>query len=452
MSKNRAGAKLRATAALVVDAVISSGRSLDRALAEHESDIAERDRSSLRMLSYGTLRHHWHLQEWIDTLLSRPLKKRDSCLNELIAIGLFQLSDTRIPDHAVVSETVEAARELKRPKLAPLVNAVLRRFLRDQLSAKTPSKDEALYDHPQWLIEALQMDWPDDWKSMLHANNDRAAMWLRAHPQHGTAAEYLARLSAVDIDAELFAAAPQALRLLEPQPVEALPGFAEGHVSVQDAAAQLAAPWLLETGLSESGLPQGDKARILDACAAPGGKSGHLLELGGERVDLTCIDNDAARLSNVSDNLDRLGLSATLVCGDASNPTQWWDGELFDGILLDAPCSASGVIRRHPDIKHLRRATDIEALAGRQLEMLTALWPLLKPGGRLLYVTCSVLAAENDQTVGRFLKNQDDAQEANVLQNNNIRDLMRDTACGEQVLPGTAGLDGFYFASLAKIS
>ena len=442
MTNKRAGAKLRATAALVVDAVISSGRSLDRALAEFETDVVERDRSLLRLLSYGSLRYHWHLQAWIDALLSRPLKARDSCINELIAIGLYQLSDTRIPDHAVVSETVEAARELRRPKLAPLVNAILRRFLRDQLSTQTPSNDEALYDHPQWLVDALQKDWPDDWKSMLDANNDRAAMWLRTNPRHGTAADYVARLKEVDIDAELLAAAPQAVRLVEPQAVEVLPGFAEGHVSVQDAAAQLAAPWLLN----------GVDGRILDACAAPGGKSGHLLEVAAERIELTCIDNDAQRLSAVADNLDRLGLSATLLCGDASNPGEWWDDAPYDGILLDAPCSASGVIRRHPDIKHLRRAADIAALGDVQTNMLTALWPLLKPGGRLLYVTCSVLEAENDAIATRFLQANNDAQEVDVLQNNNIRDLMRDKACGQQVLPGTAGLDGFYFACVAKVS
>jgi 16S rRNA (cytosine967-C5)-methyltransferase len=445
VSNKRAGAKLRATAALVVDAVISSGRSLDRALAEHESKVTERDLSLLRMLSYGTLRRHWHLQSWIDALMSRPVKARDRCVNELIAIGLFQLSDTRIPDHAVVSETVEAARELGRPKLAPLVNAILRRFLREQLSAQPPLNDEARYDHPQWMIDALRKDWPDDWKSILAANNDRAAMWLRIQPRYGTAADYVARLKENDIEAELLPAAPQAVRLEEPQAVEILPGFVEGHVSVQDGAAQLAAPWLL-TPLLANGI----EGRILDACAAPGGKSAHLLELGGDRIDLTCLDNDPTRLTRVTENLDRLGLSATILCADASNPTEWWDNEPYDGILLDAPCSASGVIRRHPDIKHLRRAADIESLGEIQRGMLAALWPTLRSGGRLLYVTCSVLAAENDAIIVSFLEKNDDAREIDVLQNNNIRDLMRGKARGLQVLPGTAGLDGFYFACLEK--
>ena len=442
MSENVTGAKLRATAAQVVDNVISKGRSLDRALADFQGQVSERDRALLRMLSYGTLRSHWHLQAWIGALLSRPLKARDSCINALLAVGLFQLSDTRIPDHAVVSETVEAARHLGRPKLAPLVNAILRRFLRDRISEQSPSNEEAEYDHPRWLIEMLRADWPDDWQSILVANNDRAPMWLRVNPAHGSAADYVLRLKEIEIESELIAGLPQAVRLSEPQPVDILPGFWEGHVSVQDAAAQLAAPWLLA----------GVQGRILDACAAPGGKSSHMLEIGGSGIDLSCVDNDPERLHGIGQNLERLGLGATILCGDASNPNEWWDKKPYDGILLDAPCSASGVIRRHPDIKHLRRSVDIAALAKTQLAMLKGLWPTLRPGGRLLYVTCSVLTAENDAVVTAFLADTDDAKKSVLLQNNNIRDLMRDKACGHQVLPAAAGLDGFYFACLEKVS
>ncbi len=442
MSEDRSGGKLRATAARIVDAVISSGRSLDRALGEHESLVAERDRPLLRMMCYGVIRYHWHLQDWIDALLKQPLKTRDSVVNALLALGLYQLSDMRIPDHAVVSQTVEATRHLRRPKLVPLVNAVLRHFLRDRLSEQAPSNNEAALDHPQWLIDSLKSDWPDDWQALIAANNDRAPMWLRVNPRHGTAEGYLARLREAGMDGGLLAAAPQAIRLVEPQPVDKLPGFSEGHVSVQDAAAQLAAPWLLE----------GLRGRILDACAAPGGKSGHLLELGGDRIELTCIDNDAARLARVTENLDRLGLDATKLLADASKPEEWWDKQLFDGILLDVPCSATGVIRRHPDIKHLRRSTDTRELAATQVAMLTAVWSMLASGGRLLYVTCSVLAAENEGVVARFLEDNDDAQEIDLLHNNNIRDLMRDKAYGVQVWPGTAGLDGFYFACLGKVS
>ena len=419
MSDARKGARLRATAAQVVDAVSNKGRSLDAALSAHEQHVLESDRPLLRLLCFGALRHHWRLQSWIDTLLERPLKSRDSVVNSLLAVGLYQLSDTRVPDQAAVSQTGEATRFLRRPKLAPLVNAILRRALRDRVFELEPSDAEALYDHPGWLLDVLQTDWPDDWRGIVAANNARAPMWLRANRRYVSAREYLTELRAAGFEGELQAGLPQAVKLQQPAPVEALPGFGAGRVSVQDGAAQLAAPWLLE----------GIDGRVLDACAAPGGKSGHLLELGGGRIDLICVDKDESRLSLVADNLARLGVDATLVAADASNPGEWWDGALFDAILLDAPCSASGVIRRHPDIKLLRRATDIAGLTQLQSGMLEALWPLLAPGGRLLYVTCSVLAAENDEVVARFMRANGDAREDSVLQNNNIRDLMRDKAC-----------------------
>jgi len=442
MSGTKQGARLRATAAEIVDDVVSGGRSLDKAIADREDRVAADDRSLLRLLSYGALRHHWRLMSWVDALLERPLKSRDSVITQLLVIGLYQLNDTRIPDHAVVSQTVEAARALRRPKLAPLINAILRRALRDRIFDTEPSNENAALDHPGWLLDALKADWPNDWRDIATANNARAPMWLRVNAARGSAAEYKKRLEDEGIESELLQQAPQAVRLASPQPVLALPGFADGEVSVQDAAAQLAAPWLLD----------GVEGRVLDACAAPGGKSGHLLEIGRDKIELTCIDSDKERLTSVAENLDRLGFDATLIAADASNPSKWWNGEPFNAILLDAPCSASGVIRRHPDIKHLRRASDIEELAGLQRKMLEALWPALRTGGRLLYATCSVLAAENDKVVAQFLETTNDAREDDVLQNYNIRDLMRDKACGHQVLPGTAELDGFYYAGLVKVS
>jgi 16S rRNA (cytosine967-C5)-methyltransferase len=440
MSDKRQGARLRAAAAQVVDAVVTSGRSLDTALPDHETQVAKEDRALLRLLCYGTLRHHWRLQFWIGRLLDKPLKPKDGVINALLAVGLYQLTETRIPDHAVVSQTVEASRLLRRPKLAGLLNAVMRRFLREDLAAIVPDTAEALHDHPQWLIDAIQNDWPGHDDAILAANNARAPMWLRVDASRATARDYVQMLQDSGLEAEAFDAIDGAVRLIEPAPVEKLPGFAEGLVSVQDAAAQLAAPWLL----------QGNGRRVLDACAAPGGKSGHLLELGGTAIDLTCLDRDAKRLEAVADNLGRLGRAATLVCGDASTPQAWWDGSAFDAILLDAPCSATGVIRRHPDIKLLRRASDIAPLAALQSSLLDSVWPLLAPGGRLLYVTCSVLAAENDGVLRPFVEATADAREDDALQNNNIRDLMQRKACGFQVLPGTAEMDGFYYACLQK--
>ena len=442
MTGGKRGARLRAAAASAVDDVVRGGRSLDAALAEREQGIPPDDLPLVRLLSYGTLRRHWRLMSWIDALLDRPLKRRDSVITQLLAVGLYQLVATRIPDHAVVSETVEAARTLRRPKLAPLVNAILRRARRDRIFDKQPSDESAAHDHPAWLLDRLRDDWPDDWRDIVAANNARAPMWLRVGPSAGTAKDMQERLGQEGVASELLAGAPQALRLAEPQPVDTLPGFATGAVSVQDAAAQLAAPWLLAGGAR----------RVLDACAAPGGKTGHLLELGGSRIDVTALDRDPERLVAVADNLQRLGFDATLIATDASNIREWWDERPYDAILLDAPCSATGVIRRHPDIKHLRRAADIDELARLQSALLDALWPTLVPGGRLLYVTCSVLQQENDDVVAGFLARTPDAREDNVLHDYNIRDLRRDKACGHQLLPGTAGMDGFYYAGLTKVS
>jgi 16S rRNA (cytosine967-C5)-methyltransferase len=434
------GARLRAAAATVIDAVVSHGESLDAALGREEARIPEADRSQLRLFSYGTLRRYWRLGDWLAALLERPLRARDSKIGALLAVGLFQLSETRIPDHAVVKETVEAARRLRRPTHARLVNAVLRRFLRDRIAEAPPSSDEAAYDHPQWLLDVLAADWPDEWQAIVTANNERAPMWLRVNARHGTAQDYLGRLRADGMDGTLSGHARQAVRMSEAVPVSKLPGFGEGQVSVQDAAAQLAAPWLLE----------GIGGRVLDACAAPGGKSGHLLEAGQGRIALTCLDSDGVRLGDVAENLTRLRLDATLVEGDASEPQAWWDGELYEAILVDAPCSATGVIRRHPDIKLLRRPSDIAGLAARQSRILDALWPLLAPGGRMLYATCSVLAEENGEVVQRFLDTHTDAGEEQALHNSNIRDVMRPKAPGYQVLPGANGMDGFYYAALRK--
>jgi 16S rRNA (cytosine967-C5)-methyltransferase len=434
------GARTRAVAAEIVDAVVKGGVSLDAAIAEHESRVAADDRALIRMLSYGVLRNYFQLQAWISQLVSRPLKRRDSVVNALLAVGLFQLCDTRIPDHAAVSQTVEAARLLRRPKLAGLLNACLRRFQREDLAAAEPADEEARWNHPQWLIERLRADWPTQAEAIMAANNARAPMWLRVNTLRQSTADYRAKLAAEGIGGEPLDGFPDALRLAEPTGIDKLPGFADGAASVQDAAAQLAARWLI------TDKPQ----RVLDACAAPGGKSGHLLELGGPNMDLTALDSDAHRLDRVRENHERLGCDATIVCGDASKPEDWWTHEPFEAILLDAPCSATGVIRRHPDIKILRRASDIDALSTLQAAILNALWALLAPGGRLLYATCSILAAENDGVVKAFLDTNEDAEEDTVLPNNNIRDLMQRKACGYQVLPGTADMDGFYYACLVK--
>ncbi len=425
---------VRAIAAQTLGQVLGEGRSLAAALPAALARVAPRDRGLLRELCYGVCRWQPELQRLLDGLLNRPLDPREAVVRALLLTGLYQLHHLRIPDHAAVAETVAAARQLRKTWAASLTNAVLRSFPRRrvELLALVEADAEARTAHPRWLLEGLQRDWPDDWPAIVAANNARPPFTLRVNQCQGHRDEYRARLAVGNIAEPAMASA--ALTLAEPVEPAALPGFADGWVSVQDAAAQLAAPLLaVEPGM-----------RVLDACAAPGGKTAHLLECAPD-LELTALDLDAERLEQVRDNLKRLRLHAHLVAGDARQPAAWWDGVPYDRILVDAPCSATGVIRRHPDIKLLRRETDIAALAERQQAMLTALWPLLRPGGRLLYATCSVLRRENEQVVAAFLATQAQAREQRIL-----ADWGRALAHGRQILPGEAGMDGFYYAVLVK--
>lgn len=431
-------ARLRARAARVVAAVIS-GKSL-QSVGPGELQRATPDGASLQALVYGTLRCYFRLQPLLDQLLDRPLKKRDAVLGALLLVGLFELCDRQTPEHAVVAETVNAAGMLGRGHAGGLVNAVLRRFLRERagLEAAVDAVEHQYFMQPQWLHEALQTDWPGQWRQIADANNQHPPMWLRVNCLRGDVAAYQQLLrDRLAMEAEPHPVVAGALRLAKPVPVTALPGFGQGQVSVQDAAAQLAAR-LLNIRAGE---------RVLDACAAPGGKSAHLAELGGDRASIIALDINAERLAKIDDTVTRLGLESVMpIPGDARLPAEWWDGRPFDRILLDAPCSASGVIRRHPDIRLLRRPGDIAALAELQLEILTALWPLLKPGGTLLYVTCSVLRAENESVVARFLGHTPDAEPGSLPGNL----PGRAAGPGWQVLPGETGMDGFYYACLGK--
>ncbi|MBS1220666.1 MAG: rsmB [Proteobacteria bacterium] len=427
---------IRAIAAQALGQVLSEGRSLAAVLPSALVRTAPRDRGLLRELCYGVCRWQPELQRLLDGLLDRPLDPRETVVRALLLIGIYQLHHLRIPDHAAVAETVAAARQLRKSWAAGLTNAVLRSFPRRrmELLAQVEADAEARTAHPRWLLEWLQRDWPDDWPAIVAANNARPPFTLRVNRLQGSRDVYRARLAAAGKNAEPVAAAATALALAEPVEPAALPGFAEGWASVQDAAAQLAAPLLgVEAGM-----------RVLDACAAPGGKTAHLLECAPD-LDLTALDQDVERLEKIQDNLHRLRLHAHLVPGDATQPAAWWDGVPYDRILLDAPCSATGVIRRHPDIKLLRRETDIAALADRQQAMLAALWSLLRPGGRLLYATCSVLRQENEQVVAAFLAARPEAREQPIL-----ADWGCAVAHGRQILPGEAGMDGFYYAALVK--
>lgn len=313
--------------------------------------------------------------------------------------------DAPYAEHTLVDQAVAAARARGKPS-ASFVNAVLRRFLRerDGVVERALREPQARFNHPPWWIDRLKADWPQRWQAILDADNQHPPMTLRVNARRSDAAAYVARLAEQGIAAT--ASSTHTVMLAKPGPVHALPGFADGDVSVQDAAAQRAAPLLLDAG--SKGLPPG--ARVLDACSAPGGKTAHLLELA--ELDVTALDADPKRLARVTETLQRLGLHARIVAGDAGDPTSWWDGKPFDAILLDAPCSASGIVRRHPDVRWLRRASDIAALAATQARLLAALWPLLAPGGRLLYCTCSVFKAEGEHQIDAFLQRNPAARPA----------------------------------------
>ncbi len=425
----------RAIAARIVAQVMVDGRSLSRAL-ETIPPAAVDDQPLIQEMCYGVMREYHRLSLIIAELLKKPLKEKDGDVQALLLLGLYQLMSMRVPDHAAVSETVAATAALKKPWARGMVNGVLRNFQRrqDELLAKVDGSEEGRWSHPQWLIDAVREAWPEDWQALLTANNQRPPMTLRVNA--GTSAgDYLAELSKLEIDARGSAITASAIQLEQPQDVTLLPGFAGGRVSVQDEAAQQAA------GL----MALADGQRVLDVCAAPGGKTGHMLELA--ELEMVAVDVDVDRLQRVTENLQRLGKSAQCVVGDAREPEAWWDGQLFDRILLDAPCSATGVIRRHPDIKWLRQAEDIPALVELQAQILDAIWLLLKPGGMLLYATCSVLPQENARQIAAFLARQADAQHKAL---NVAWGQAAEFGC--QVLTGTANMDGFYYACLEKKS
>ena len=424
------GSGVRALAARVNARVVAGRSSLEAALAA-VSPPASRDVALLRELSFGSLRWHHRLLHQANRLLTRPLKPRDSQLASLLRVGLYQLQWLRIPDHAAVAATVGAAKSLGRHNAKGLVNAVLRRFLRERevLADRLGKVDEAATSHPDWIIERLKADWPDAWRHMVEANNCQPPMWLRINARRTSRAAYLELLGAAGIAARAAEELSSAILLAEPRPKHTLPGYDDGLVSVQDGGAQLAAGLLR--------LRRGQ--RVLDACAAPGGKCAHMLERYAGLEKVVAVDRDPDRLAVARAELARLGLEATLIHGDATSPGTWWDGRPFDRILLDAPCSALGVIRRNPDIKVLRRPGDIARAAAAQRALLQALWPLLAPGGRLLYATCTTLREENQEQIGGFLAATPTASLAGP-----------DAPGTRQILPGETNMDGFYYACVNK--
>lgn len=386
-------------------------------------------------ICFGVCRHYFRLAALADRLLNKRPKAIDVWTSLLI--GLYQLHFLRIPDYAVVKETVALLDQIKKPWAKGLVNAILRTYCREQEKLVESLKEDPsfVYGHPEWLILRIQNAWPNHWTSILKANDEHPPMSLRVNARQTSTDNYLNRLNEVGINAERHQFSPFGIVLTNPCDVHELPGFAAGDVSVQDEAAQLAVSLLdLKPGL-----------RLLDACSAPGGKTCHILETETALSTCVSLDIDNKRMARVKDNLKRLNLQATLLTGDGLHPEAWWDGVLFDRILLDAPCSATGVIRRHPDIKLLRTEVDIAAVTALQQSLLAALWPLLAPGGRMVYATCSVMPEENEQQISLFIANQPDCK---FLASD--KPWGHATGHGWQILPGENNMDGFFYSVLTK--
>jgi 16S rRNA (cytosine967-C5)-methyltransferase len=427
---------VRAAAAAVVGDVLG-GLSLNQALPPRLDKVSERDRSLLQQLCYGTLRQGPRLQALLAQLLAKPLRDKDRDIQGLLMCGLYQLDSTRVPDHAAVAATVGATKVLKKHWAKGMTNAVLRRYLRERELLAQALDSAAAASHPRWLYQKIMAQWPSRGPAIIEANNQQPPMTLRTNNSHLDRNQYLGDLKNAGIAATAGKLSPYAVQLTQPMDVWNIPGFTDGQVSVQDEAAQMAAILL--------GASAGE--RVLDACAAPGGKACHILELQPALTELVAMDIDDSRLQRVTENLTRLNLAATLVCGDASQPPALLLPASFDRILVDAPCSASGVVRRHPDVKLLRRDSDIAQLAELQLRILKGLWPLLKVGGTFLYATCSIFDEENSQVVQRFLQQQTDAalDQADLAWGEPV-------ACGRQLLPAADGPDGLFYALLKKVA
>lgn len=429
---------LRRCAAQILTKVISDGQSLTAALDSLLPKIPDpKDRPLVQAMCYGVIRHYYQLEFLLAQLLTKPLKEKDADIKALLLLGLYQLQFMRIKSHAAVSETVAAAKHKVWAK--SLINAVLRNYLRDSeaLAASCAQHQASQLNHPDWIVQHIQQDWPDQAQAIFSANDQAAPLSLRVNQQKITRQAYLELLEQQGIAAEAAPSSPNAIILQQATGIEQLPGFQAGLVSVQDLAAQLAAV-LLETEANQ---------KVLDLCAAPGGKTAAILEQQADLHSLLAIDVEPQRLQRVTDNLQRLQLNAETLVADASEPQTWANGRQFQRILLDAPCSGLGVIRRHPDIKLLRRPTDIANLVALQAKILEAAWSLLSKDGLLLYATCSILKQENQQQIAAFLSRHADAEEIKITADWGI-----ECPHGRQIITGHQQMDGFYYAKLRKIA
>ena len=429
----------RLAAAKALAAVLNGKASLNSSLPTQLDKVEDRDRGFTQDLAFGTARWQPRLSALAAKLLQKPFKAADADVEALLLVGLYQLLYTRVPAHAAIGETVGCADKLKKPWAKALLNAVLRRAQRESeaLLAELEHDPVVRTAHPRWLQKSLKAFWPQQWEAICAANNAHPPMILRVNRRHHQRDAYLKLLSDAGLSATPCAYSVDGIVLETATDVRGLPGFAEGWISVQDEAAQLAAD-LLDLAPGQ---------RVLDACCAPGGKTCHILEVEKDLAQVVAVDLEAKRLVRVRENLARLGLSAELIAADGRDTATWWDGKSFQRILLDAPCSATGVIRRHPDIKLTRQADDIAALAALQGELLDALWPTLEVGGILLYATCSTLPTENTEVIEAFLARTSGARELDLATAAGIKQPH-----GRQLLAQEGGHDGFYYAKLIKIA
>ena len=420
----------RAVAAVIIATVLQERITLDEAFTISLSDSANtKDKAFTRELSYGVLRWFYMLDFIFNAFVSKPVRKKDIVIKTLALCGLYQMEFMRTPEHAAISATVEASNSLKKPWARQLINAVLRRYQREskQIKESIMHAETAFYAHPQWLINAIKRDWPRYWQQILTANNQKPPMFLRVNQQNISVDGYLQKLVENSIEAVPVNDCQTCIRVIEPVDVEELPGFETGMVSVQDLGAQYAAVLLdLKPGM-----------RVLDACAAPGGKSAHILETEPEVSVLDAIDVEPARIKKLRDTANRTGVKMNIKQADIREVPTWWEGIEYDRILLDAPCSASGVIRRHPDIKVLRTPEMVVDSGKLEYEILESVWPTLKRGGKLIYSTCSILAEENDRQIDSFLKKYSDAVNMDIMSSWGIK-----TEFGIQTVPGVSVING----------
>ena len=429
----------RLAAAKALAAVLSGKASLNSSLPTQLDKVEDRDRGFTQDLAFGTARWQPRLSALAAKLLQKPFKAADADVEALLLVGLYQLLYTRVPAHAAIGETVGCADKLKKPWAKALLNAVLRRAQRESeaLLAELEHDPVVRTAHPRWLQKSLKAFWPEQWEAICAANNAHPPMILRVNRRHHSRDAYLQLLTDAGINATPCVYSVDGIVLEAATDVRSLPGFAEGWISVQDEAAQLAAH-LLDLAPGQ---------RVLDACCAPGGKTCHILEVEKDLAGVVAVDLEAKRLVRVRENLARLGLSAELIAADGRDTATWWDGKPFQRILLDAPCSATGVIRRHPDIKLTRQPDDIAALAVLQGELLDAMWPTLEVGGILLYATCSTLPTENTEVIEAFLARTSGARELDLATAAGIKQPH-----GRQLLAQEGGHYGFYYAKLIKIA